>query len=102
MRMSDGKFEQPNPAMEWSFTVPDNRTSVELIGVYTADLRTLIPHDSYEVVNGVMTIYFSASTGSVSGVVRYEYDIDGSTGNSSTVTGNGGTITVIQNNYPKA
>ncbi|MGL5523758.1 MAG: hypothetical protein ACRDCY_07925 [Aeromonas veronii] len=102
MRMSDGKYQQSTPSMEWSFTIPDGRASVELFGVYSADLKTLIPHDSYDIVNGVMTIYFSASTGAVSGVARYEYDIDGGNSNPSTVTGCGGTINVVQNNYPKA
>lgn len=48
--------------------------------------------------NGVMTIFFGIDA--VSGVARYEYDIESDGG--STVTGNGGVINVHQYNYPKA
>lgn len=99
MRMSDGKYQQSTPSMEWSFTIPDGRTSVELFGVYSADLKTLIQHDSYDIVNGVMTIYFSASTGAVSGVARYEYDVDGNDGGSTCITGTGGTVQVTVHQY---
>jgi putative cofactor-binding repeat protein len=45
-----------------------------------------------------MTIFFGVDA--VSGVARYEYDIENDGG--STVTGNGGVIHVHQYNYPKA
>lgn len=95
MRMSDGKYEQAVPAMEWSFNIPDGRTSVELFGVYSLDLKTLIPHDSYDIIDGVMTIYFGANIGAVTGIARYEYDVEGSV----SINGDGGVMNVIINQY---
>lgn len=97
IRKSDGAHEQVTPEMEWQFTVPAGRTNVELIGVFSADGRSSIQFDSTDLTNGVMTIFFGIDA--VSGVARYEYDIESDGG--STVVGNGGVIHVHQYNYPR-
>ncbi|MGL5146583.1 MAG: hypothetical protein ACRC7Q_03675 [Plesiomonas shigelloides] len=97
IRKADGSHEQTTPAREWSINVPEGRTNIELFGVYSEDGRTSIPYDSYDLVNGVMTIYFGID--SVTGVARYEYDVDGGNGGSTCVTGDGGTIQVTVNQY---
>lgn len=93
IRKADGIHEQTSPANVWSFPVPDGRLNAELFGVYSEDGRTAIQYDSYNLVNGVMTIYFGIDD--VTGVARYEYDV---IEEGSTVTGCGGVINVYQYN----
>ena len=97
VRKSDGSFEQTAPSNEWQFTVPEGRTNVELIGVFSADGRSAVPFDSTDLTNGVMTIFFGIDA--VTGIARYEYDTESDGG--STVVGNGGVIHVHQYNYPR-
>lgn len=97
VRKSDGAFEQSAPSNTWSFTIPEGRMNVELIGVFSADGRTAIPFDSSEFTGGVMTIFFGIDA--VTGTARYEYDIESDGG--STVVGSGGVIHVHQYNYPR-
>ncbi|MGL5729255.1 MAG: hypothetical protein ACRCYD_15560 [Plesiomonas sp.] len=102
IRKADGSHEQTTPAREWSIVIPDGRLNVELFGVYSEDGRTSIPYDSYDLTNGVMTIYFGIDA--VTGVARYEYDVNTGDNGSTNVVGDGGVVnvTVHQNNYPKA
>lgn len=94
MRLSDGVYKCSTAASVWSFSIPDDRTNVELIGVYSTDGRSMIQVDSYTIVEGVMTLYFGVDEHL--GVVRYAYD----TASSSTVIdGEGGTINLVVNQY---
>ncbi|MGL5280931.1 MAG: hypothetical protein ACRC8W_04120 [Plesiomonas shigelloides] len=97
IRKADGTHNQTTASSEWSIVIPDGRLNVELFGVYSEDGRTSIPYDSYDLTNGVMTIYFGIDQ--KSGVARYEYDVDGNDGGSTCITGTGGTVQVTVHQY---
>lgn len=96
VRKSDGVYSQSVAANQWSFTVPEERTNIELIGIFSEDGRTSITFDSYTLTDGVVTVFFGIDE--VSGVIRYEYDIESSE-SSTSITGEGGTINMTVHQY---
>lgn len=96
VRKSDGIHEQTQAASQWVFTIPEERKNIELIGVFSEDGRTSIPFDSHTLIDGVITVFFGIDV--VSGVIRYEYDVDSSETTTS-ITGGGGTVNMTVHQY---
>lgn len=96
IRKQDGAHVQDTPTREWTINIPEGRTNIELIGVYTADGRSAIPYDSEDFSNGVLTIYFGIDA--VTGIARYEYDIDTTDTTTSVVT-SGGVVNINIHQY---
>lgn len=99
-RKHDGTHNQTTPAREWIISIPEGRTNIELIGVYSTDGRSAVQYDSQDFNNGVLTIYFGIDL--VTGVVRYEYDIENT--DSTSIISEGGIVNINVNQYnsPKA
>lgn len=96
------KVEQTTPAAIWLKLVPDGRTNITVIGVFSTDgLSTYSPdHYNWDVVNKMIKIDFGVDESA--GYFIYEYDDgvtiinDNTEGDDSTITGTGGII--INNN----